>query len=326
MIGGVTIVVPVWNRADLLRNLLTTISAQTVAPQEVIAVDNGSIDDAPQFARQWGATVIPMGSNQGFAKAVNCGIEASGSEWVAIVNTDVELRPDWLEKLVTRAAEQNAWFAGGKILVKSDPARIDGTFDLIARSGCAWRAGQGCLDSEELATMRPTHLLSATAAIYRRELFARIGNFAEVYESYLEDVDLSLRAAAAGFAALYVPEAVCLHHGSASSRPWSDTVVHLLSRNQALLIRRLYPVDLQREWRYRIFVGHALWALVALRHGRFASWMRGKLDARRVHVRPVQLNEAALRSVIEESEKQIGKQQRQFYWRLYFLLTGTGSK
>lgn len=326
MKASVTVVVPVWNRADLLRNLLMTISSQTVTPQQVLIIDNGSTDDAPEVARDWGATVIAMGRNQGFAAAVNRGIDASETDWIAVINSDVELYPDWIEKIVTRATEQNAWFAGGKILMKSDPTRIDGTFDLIARSGCAWRAGHGRPDSEEFAIEKKAQLIPATAAIYRRELFQRIGNFAEAYESYLEDIDLSLRATPAGLDGLYVPEAVCLHHGSASASAWSHRMVYLLSRNQELLIRRLYPPG----WSYRILIGQFLWGLLAIHHGKFAAWLRGKFDARRTHVEPVKLDAAVLRSIITESETQLFEMQckskMDLYWRLYFLLTRPGAK
>ncbi len=321
-----TVVVPVWNRADLLRNLLKTISAQTLAPQQVLVIDNGSTDDAVEVARDWGATVIAMGSNRGFAAAVNQGIAASRTDWIAVVNSDVELHPDWLKKLVVQSIEQRAWLACGKILMRSGPARIDGAFDLVARSGCPWRAGNGRLDSEEFATGRRVHLIPATAALYRRDLFDRIGNFAQIYESYLEDVDLSLRAAAAGFEAIYVPQAVCLHHGSASSSAWSVQMVYLLSRNQELLIRRLFPPG----WRYRIRVGRLLWGLLAMRHRRLGAWLRGKRDALGIRVEHVQLDADALRSIIIESEAEIFKIQSKssmdIYWRLYFLFTGTGAK
>jgi glycosyltransferase involved in cell wall biosynthesis len=41
-----------------------------------------------------------MGSNTGFSHAVNCGIQACTTEWLAIVNSDVEPAPDWLDRLI----------------------------------------------------------------------------------------------------------------------------------------------------------------------------------------------------------------------------------
>ncbi len=62
-----------------------------------------------------------MGRNLGFAAAVNRGIEAADAEWVAILNNDVTLEPDWLAKLLDAAAEDDIWFATGKILQAANP-------------------------------------------------------------------------------------------------------------------------------------------------------------------------------------------------------------
>src|SRR6202044_1100045 len=98
----------------------------TQPASELIVIDNGSTDGAPELARQRGARVIAMGRNAGFAAAVNRGIRESRAEWIAVLNSDVELAPDYFATLVgPRAAGDNAWFATGKILSAASPGRID---------------------------------------------------------------------------------------------------------------------------------------------------------------------------------------------------------
>jgi len=109
---NISAIVPVWNGRDLLARLLATLEAQTRPPTELLIVDNGSTDGAPDVARARGARVIAMGGNAGFAAAVNRGIREAGQPLVAILNSDVELAPDYLEKL----AAVDAPFATGKIL------------------------------------------------------------------------------------------------------------------------------------------------------------------------------------------------------------------
>jgi GT2 family glycosyltransferase len=324
-----TIVIPVWNRADLLRKLLDTISTQTRRPDEVIVVDNASVDDAAQVAQRWGARVIPLGSNRGFAAAVNRGIEECGTAWVAVVNSDVELRPDWLAGLMNAGAETNAWFVTGKILSAAGGTIIDGSWDLIAKSGCAWRAGHGKPDAAAFSRRRTISMSSATAVLYRRKLFEVTGPFEESYESYLEDVDLSLRCMAAGLTGVYEPAAVCTHAGSASTGRWSHQAAYLNARNQDLLVRRVFSIDMRRDWRWKIAVGRLLWGLVALRHGRLRAWLRGKRDARRIVV-PEPSVSIALRQSISAAEREIFELQRltgwDWYWRLYFWITGGESE
>src|SRR6516164_3366548 len=133
---SVTVIVPTWNRRDLLARLLASLDAQTETPSEVLVVDNGSTDGAPELARARGARVIPMGRNAGFAAAVNRGVRESRGAWIAVLNNDVELAPAYLATL--RAA--GAAFATGKILSAGRNSCIDGTFDVLCRGGASRRA------------------------------------------------------------------------------------------------------------------------------------------------------------------------------------------
>ena len=139
---NITAIVPVWNGQELLRRLLDSLEQQTLLPTELLVVDNGSTDGAPDLARERGARVIEMGHNAGFAPAVNRAIKEATGDRIAVLNSDVVLAPDYLERL----AASDAWFATGKILSESSPQTIDGTFDLVCRGGTAWRAGNGKLD------------------------------------------------------------------------------------------------------------------------------------------------------------------------------------
>src|SRR5262245_23965490 len=109
---SISAIVPVWNgRADLER-LLASLATQTEPAAELLVVDNGSTDGAPDLAREKGARVIPMGRNAGFAPAVNRGIREASGEWIAVLNSDVQLAPDYFARL----SAQSSWFATGKIL------------------------------------------------------------------------------------------------------------------------------------------------------------------------------------------------------------------
>ncbi len=324
---SVTVVIPVWNQVDLLGVLLKSIAAQTLQPESIAIVDNASTEDIASIATEAGAEYVRMSRNLGFAAAVNHGIGSAQTEWIALLNSDVALQPDWLEQLLRRATATDAWYACGKLLMAADPMRIDGTWDLIACSGNAHRNGQGRKDGPLFSQEREIALCPATAAIYRRELFDRVGGFAEAYESYLEDVDFSLRCAAAGYRGLYVPSAQATHVGQGSSSHWSRRVVELNARNQVLLVKRLYPSKLQKQFRWKIIVGQFLWGLVACRHLRLGSWIRGRLAAAKLRVESQPLDTACLTQLLVASEREIREQVKpDLYWRLYFLITGAESE
>jgi len=325
---SITAIVPVWNGRDLLERLLASLEAQTEAAAELLVVDNGSTDGAPELARARGARVIPMGRNAGFAAAVNRGIRESRGEWIAVLNSDVELAPDYFARL--RAAD--AWFATGKILAAGSGNRIDATFDVLCRGGAAWRAGNGRADGPEFSLARPIWSAPWTAALFRAELFQQVGLLEESFESYLEDVDFGLRCAARGLAGQYVPEALAWHQGSATLGRWHPETVRHIARNQLFLLARHYPQRLLVRWCWPIFVAQFLWGAVAFRHGAGFAWLRGEWQGLRrfFAARGQTLDAKVLDSVLSANERLIRSVQVStgfdLYWRLYFLLTRGGAK
>lgn len=320
--AGVTVVIPVWNGRDLLVGLLEKLRAQTYPIVEILAVDNGSTDGAAEAAEARGARVLRLGSNYGFSRAVNQGIEACGTELVAVVNSDVEPEAEWLERLVRAMESADVWFATGKTLSARQRKWIDGTYDLISRGGCAWRVGNGRPDGAEFSQGQAIMMAPATAALFRMELFQRVGLLDARFESYLEDVDFGLRCAVAGLRGVYVPGAVASHQGSASLGAWSARVVRLIARNQVYLVRKHYPF--RRYW-WPILVGQLLWGLVALRHGRGWAFLQGKLEGLKEPWPPTSEPNPGLAKILQDSEGQIRKGQRRtgfdWYWKVYFLLT-----
>jgi GT2 family glycosyltransferase len=322
---SVTVVVPVWNGRELLDTLFGSLRGQTMSPAEIVVVDNGSSDGSAEAAADAGARVIRMGANFGFARAVNRGIAECRTEFIAIVNNDIEAAPDWLARLAAALADDGAWFAAGKILQAFQRDRLDGTFDAVCRGGCAWRIGHNRRDGPEFSSRRRIFSPPGTAALFRVALFQRVGPLDESFESYLEDVDLGLRCAAAGLGGWYVPEAVAWHRGSATLGRWHPDTVRRISRNQVYLIRKHYPARLILRCAWPILVAQTLWGLLALRHGAFLAFLGGKFAARRRVSWPQPQDAAALHAILESGEREIYHVQRKTgfdsYWRGYFLLT-----
>lgn len=320
----VAAVIPHWNRRDLLPIVISSLRAQTRPPDEIIVVDNGSTDDSAALAEGMGTRVVRLEKNRGFAAAVNRGIEGVRTDWVAILNNDVTLAADWIEKLLHAAEEANFWFAAGKILRTGDPSVIDGTFDEISRGACACRCGAGQPDGPIWNQTRRIRFAPMTAALFRREVFDRVGMLDESFGSYLEDVDFGIRCAVAGLHGIYEPSAVAQHRGSATLGAWNSDTVRLISRNQCILAFKHF----QGQTRWPILAGQLLWGAVALRHGKGVAYVRGKISGlrfpRTVRLEHPGTNRDTLRAIFEASERDIFELERQtgssWYWRAYFCL------
>lgn len=118
---------------------------------------------------------------------------------------------------------------------------MDDAGDMYSIMGWAYQRGVG---QEAERYDRPCHIFSACAgaAIYRREVFGRIGYFDEMHFAYLEDIDVGYRAKIEGYYNRYCPEAVVYHVGSGTSGSrYNPFKVRLAARNNVYLNYKNMP-------------------------------------------------------------------------------------
>lgn len=319
----ISVVIPNWNGARRLAGLLESLDQQTERGCEVLVVDNGSSDTSQQTVHALGATWIPLDRNYGFARAVNTGIQRAKGDAVAILNNDLTIAPNFLERL--SAPLSTYAFATPKILMASDPARLDGTFDLTSRGFCSWRAGYG-FPASGTAWNRPRAIDSApmTAALFRRSVFDEVGLLDEQFGSYLEDVDFGIRCGLNHIRGCYEPTAVAWHEGSVTlGGEWNRSSVRLIARNQVLLAKKYGGL-----WSWPVLLGQSLWGLTALKRGVAGAWIQGKIEGGRLAVAPCGVEcGGRVREMLLSQEREIPglmaeSGTRQAYWSYYLALSG----
>ena len=324
MAPRISIVIPNWNGAERLAKLLDSLHLQTERACEVVVVDNASSDLSQQSAHARGASWIPLERNYGFARAVNTGVRTATGDAIAILNNDVTVAPDFVERL--GGALANHSFAAPKILMASDSSRLDGTFDLTSRGFCSWRVGHG-FPERGTAWNRPRVIASApmTAAIFRRSVFDTVGLLDEQFGSYLEDVDFGIRCALKGITGYYEPAAVAWHEGSATlGGEWNAHSVQFIARNQVLLAKKYGAGG---SW--PVLVGQSLWGLAALNRGTASAWFQGKIEGCKLNVTPEEPETGQrVQKILRAQEQQIPSLMaesgmRQPYWSYYLALTGS---
>lgn len=120
---SLSVIIPCLNDAQLLERCLRSLSAQSITPAEVIVVDNGSTDDSAAVARRHGARVVDE-PRRGITWATLAGFDAADGDVLVRIDADVELAPDYLERVrdIWRAAVASP---GRRVVGVTGSARFD---------------------------------------------------------------------------------------------------------------------------------------------------------------------------------------------------------
>jgi GT2 family glycosyltransferase len=271
----VSIVIPNWNGAEWLPGLLASLQRQTRRPGETIVVDNGSLDGSLELLRAAaGVTVIALDRNTGFAYAANRGITAASGELVALLNADIVLEPEWLERMQTAIAAPGVASVACKMMSLRHPGEIYDAGDVLRRDGACEQRGR--FESDDGRFDEPGEVFGACAgaALYRRRAVLEVGGFDRRYFAYLEDVDLALRLRMAGWTCRYEP-VVAHHAGESASSQLDGGHVRLVQRNTLLLVAKAFPGG----WLGLVLYRQLGWARHAVRTRTVRAHLRGTIDA-----------------------------------------------
>jgi GT2 family glycosyltransferase len=215
-----SVVVINYERPDMTARCLTAVAAalgEAGVPGEVVVVDNGSRDGSVERLRRFvpRARVVALATNGPLPAALNRGLGAGSGEWVLMLNNDVMLEPGAIaEALAVAAGRPDVGCVALQMRFASRPDVINSAGIGVDRLGIPFDLGIG--EPARLHPDDPREVFGACggAALYRREMLARVGGFDESLGFGFEDVDLSWRARMRGWTTVLAPRAVALHaHG-----------------------------------------------------------------------------------------------------------------
>lgn len=199
----VSVIIPTYNRAAMLRETLKSVMSQTVPPAEVVVVDDGSTDDTPGVVREFegaGPAVIylrlPHSNRRGPIR--NAGVAASTSPLLAFLDSDDLWEPARLgRQLEEWERAPGAGFAFCKIR----------RFDETGIFGAPWPPPTARPGGAILGDLLEEPLAGGSTLMAKRQAFERVGGFHDLRLN--EDYELTLRLAA-HYEASYVPEPLVL--------------------------------------------------------------------------------------------------------------------
>ncbi len=217
----VAAVVANWNGGEENLACVRSLLANGIAPGDVVFVDNGSTDGSLEAVERAnpGVTVLRNASNLGFGEASNQGARRAlerGVDAVFFVNNDVVLPGGTLARLVLELErDATLGIVGPRVLYRDDPQRVWAAGGMLTwRENLSTLLGHGQPDGDAWRTTRAVDYVAGCALLARRSVLEHTGLFDATYFAYMEDVDLCLRAKAAGFGVRVVGEVAALHAAS----------------------------------------------------------------------------------------------------------------
>jgi GT2 family glycosyltransferase len=254
-----SIVVVTWNCAGHLGRLVASMNERLDGTQELLVVDNASEDDPEAVVGAWKgpARFIGLDQNRGFGAGSNVGVHAAGHASSVILNPDTELVDDGLDRLAAAALELDG-LIGPRVLNPDRTLQASASGPEVG--GWPWVRALVPRPLQPPAVLTRTEpyridhrvevtWLTGACIAGPTELLRRLGPFDEALHMFGEDIDLGLRAGAAGIRSWFEPAVVVIHHGQGSStraygsrEAWRPTG----TLNWRAALRRAYGP--RREW------------------------------------------------------------------------------
>lgn len=240
----VTIIIPNYNGKHFMEPCLKSLAEQTCSDFHILVVDNASSDGSVEYMRKNYPNIelISLNQNYGFSTAVNVGIKHATTPYVLLLNNDTTVDSKFVEEMVAAIEKSPHIFSvSSKMIQMYHPELIDSAGDMYTVLGWGYCRGGGLSISNHNAD-GTVFSSCAGAAIYRREVFSKIGYFDENHFAYLEDIDVGYRAKIYGYKNTYCHSAVVYHVGSGTSgSKYNSFKVRLSARNNIYLNYKNMP-------------------------------------------------------------------------------------
>lgn len=228
----ISVVIPTYNRYEVLQRALESVYSQTYMPHEVIIIDDGSSDNTSQIQQDFPHAVYIYQENAGVSSARNLGIQKSTSEWIAFLDSDDTWHADKLSRHVEfhkKNSEILMSYTDEKWIRDSLEVKVPKKFHKFGGD-----IFEKCL----------SHcIIAPSAALMHKKLLDAVGLFDESLE-VCEDYDLWLRVASENSIGLIDERLITKHGGSddqLSMRHWG------MDRFRVRALEKLLEIEVAKK-------------------------------------------------------------------------------
>ena len=239
--ASVGIVILNYNGRNFLEKYLPTLMNTAYPNYQVYVADNASKDDSIEYLKLNfpQVSLIELGKNYGFSKGYNLALQDLEPDYFVLLNSDVEVSPNWLHPLV-EMMERDRQIAAvqPKIRALNEPEYFEyagaagGWIDFLGYPFCRGRIFSTVeKDKSQHDQEREIFWASGCCMVVRAPLFKGFGGFDDEFFAHLEEIDLCWRFKRAGYKIMFTPRSVVYHLGGGTLGYHSPYKTYLNFRN-----------------------------------------------------------------------------------------------
>lgn len=249
----IAVVILNWNGKHFLEQFLPSVLSTQYGNFEVIIADNGSNDGSISFllSNYPAIRLIRFTENLGFAKGYNEALKQVESEYYALLNSDVEITPGWLQP-VAELLENDKTIAAAQPKILSNKNKnifeyagaAGGWLDKYGYPFAKGRIFDVCEeDKGQYDQCEPIFWASGAALFIRSKIFHEMQGFDEYFFAHQEEIDLCWRIQLAGYKIYSCPSSVVYHVGGGTLPRGNSLKTFLNFRNNRIMMSKNMPLS-----------------------------------------------------------------------------------
>lgn len=243
---AVSYIVVCFNSEKYISKCLDSILHQFQKYHEIIIVDNNSVDGTLLIAQKLcreneKIRLISNKTNEGFANAILKGVAKASGEYLAILNADVFLDPNWCSFLLKSFSDDDkVMSASGNVLFPNGLLQSAG--GMMDKYGAVIQRDSELFKSLNLEKNIPVFYNDGSSFIIRKKILEKISFDSKLF-LYYEDVDLSWKIHMLGYKICHVPDAISYHDVSHSFHDVNLNKFYYMAKNRLYLCQKNYSLS-----------------------------------------------------------------------------------